>query len=36
MSRNVIVSKRYAKALFMIAQERNQVSQVEADRKSVV
>lgn len=35
MSRNVIVGKRYAKALFLIAQERNQVSEVEAELKLV-
>lgn len=36
MSKDVVVAKKYAKALFEVAQQNNTVSQVEADLKVVV
>jgi F-type H+-transporting ATPase subunit delta len=36
MSNETIVAKRYAKALFELAKEKNEVSQVEADLQAIV
>jgi F-type H+-transporting ATPase subunit delta len=36
MSSETIVAKRYAKALFELAQEKNEVAQVEADLQAIV
>lgn len=36
MSRNLVVGKRYAKALFMLAKERNQVGVVQSQLKDIV
>jgi F-type H+-transporting ATPase subunit delta len=36
MSQDTVVAKRYAKALFEIAQEQNRIAEVEAELKAVV
>ncbi|CAH0118083.1 MULTISPECIES: F0F1 ATP synthase subunit delta [unclassified Paenibacillus] len=36
MSRDIVVAKRYAKALFQVAQEKNSISQTEQELKLIV